>query len=541
MRIVVKERETGVIIVDRRFDDEAVYVGSQPGCSVCLPDLRIGAHCLLICPDEQGVWCVEPLNADVPLKIGDQDLTARRMLVEGDQIDLFEHVMTVYVLESAEDRQAEEERLSPTDLAEIKKYPLPPGSFIKKTGDPIQLDPGQMMRISRATLEIAEARDVHQLVEVALTHLLQGFRGRCAWIGLRRQPSGDLEAVGGRYASGEACDEPSLATGLRHRCLDRTQSILVRRAEDSVIGSAVATPIMPPSGGTYGIVYVDVRKGAKRLGTADLDALQVMAAVLAHRLEALLTGLHRQQAVVSNAELAVLQRMQEQLDPQSVPTWKELQIAAFSRAGQEHSGDVYDVMRVPGKELGYLFLAHVQADGPLLPALMAQVHASFRMACVNGTLPHAFFRQLNYVLYGERETRYAGCFGMIVDPSSGQIRHCRAGRIGAIIIDDRGQPRPFGAIGMPAVGAERAFEYTISEDTLRPGETLALYTSGAVVATNAAGERFREKRLIECICDSFGQPATVMLDDLKADITAFTDGGTHLEDMTVLLVYRPEM
>lgn len=539
MRVTVREKETGIVIVDRRFADEAVYVGAQPGCAVHLPNLGVGPHCLLLSPDEQGVWWIEPLNPDVTATVGGQELQARRMLVEGDEIDLLEHRLAISELTGGGERPSEEDRLSPAELAEIKKYPLPPGSFVKRAGDPVQLDTHQLHRLARAAIEIAESRDLNQLVDISLTHLLQAFRGRCAWMGLRRQPSGDLEIVNGRYVSGEGCDAPVLAAGLRYRCLDRNQSILVRRAEDAVIGSAVAVPIPHPEGGVYGMAYVDVRKTAKRLGTADLDGLCVVGELVGQKLASLLAGQMRQMAQVSNAELAVLQRMQAQLDPPSLPSWRELQIAAFTRAGQEQSGDVHDVMRVPGKELAYVFLGHVHAEGPLLPALMAQSTASFRMAVVNGTLPHMFLRQLNYVLYGEREHRYVGCFALLIDPATGQVRHCRAGRIGAVIVDNGGRPRPFGGIGMPAVGVEKAFEYTMSEDTLAPGETLALYTSGVVVATNAAGERFREKRFIDSLCDAFGQSAMTTIDDLKNDITAFTDGGSHPEDMTVLLVHRP--
>jgi len=91
---------------------------------------------------------------------------------------------------------------------------------------------------------------------------------------------------------------------------------------------------------------------------------------------------------------------------------------------------------------------------------------------------------------------------------------------------------------MPAVGVEKGFEYTSSEDVLAPGETLALYTGGVTTATNAQGERFREKRFIDALCDSFGQPALATINDLKVDITAFHEGGAHPDDMTVLLVHR---
>jgi len=535
MRVVLKEGD--VIIGDWSFENEAVYAGSQPGCAVHLPDRQIPGHLLLLAPDEEGNWWVELLSPGAPVRMGGADLTERRLLAEGDQIVIHDYLLHIYLQDEAAAREAADERLSPTDLAEIRKYPLPAGSFIKRPGDPVKLEPGQITRLSRTALDIGRCRDIHQLVEVSLTSLLQSFRGRCAWIGLRREPRAELEVVGGRYASGEPSEAPELCRRLRYRCLDRSQMILVRRAEDEIIGSALAAPIAT-SLGNLGMVYVDVRKSTRRLNTSDLDAFVVLASQIGTRLEVLLREQVRMEAEVSNSELNVLHGIQERLDPLGIPMWKSYQVAAFSMAGTRNAGDVYDVMTVPGKDAGGLLIAHVHAEGALLALLMAQVHASFRMAVLHQTPPHVFLRQLNYLLYGTNEFRYVACFVLMVDPGTAVVQHCRAGRIGAVIVNSRGEPRPFGAIEVPAVGVEKGFEYTMSEDQLAPGETLALYTRGVTTALSATGERFREKRFIDCLCDGFGQPAAATMADLKADLTSFIAGGSHPDDMTILLLHR---
>jgi serine phosphatase RsbU (regulator of sigma subunit) len=538
MRVVVKESINGVVVADRCFEDEAVYVGSQPGCSVHLPDLYISPHHLLLSPEEDGTWSIEPLDLQKLAKVNGQTLTVRQPVLDEQEVEVGPYVLQIYLDPDKATPAAEEDRLSPTDLAEIKKYPLPPGSLTKRTGEPVEkLLPGQISSLSRAALELGRCRELAGLIDVSLTHLLQGFRGRCAWVGLRRQATGDLEVIGGRYTSGEPCESPELARGLRYRCLERRQIVLVRRAEDAVIGSAVAAPLLT-SLGVLGMIYVDARKTTKRLGTSDLNALVVLASVIGQQLETLVREQVVQDVRVNSTELSVVRTIQERLDPRNPPIWKEFQMAAYSLMGQQDSGDVYDVMKVPGKEIGGLFIANVHSQGAMLALLMAQVQSSFRVAMLHGDQPHVFLRQLNYLLYGESEARYVSCFTLMVDPAAGVIRHCRAGRIGAVVVDARGQPRPFGGIGMPAVGVEKGFEYASSEDVLAPGETLALYTGGVTTATNAAGERFREKRFIDALCDNFGQPAAATVNDLKADMTAFFEGGAHPDDMTVLLVHR---
>lgn len=534
MRIIVKEAD--VILAERSFDDEAVYIGSQPGCAVHLPSTSISPHHLLLTPGEDGGWTVESLAHDPAATVGSNTIGERRPLSDGDCIRIENYSVEVRLDDSAEARAADE-RLSPTDLAEIKKYPLPPGSFIKKTGDPVQLSAAHLPRVARAGLELGRCADLHQLVDVTLTHLLQGFRGRCAWVGLRREARGDLEVIGGRYASGESVGAPALAEHLRYRCIERGQSILIRRAEDAVIGSALGAPIHT-SLGTLGMIYVDVRKTTRRLGTQDLDAFLVAAAQVGNQLEEILRQAVAQVSKVSSTALAVCREIQERLDPVNLSSWPGYATSAFSMAGQEVSGDVYDIFKVPGKDVGGLLLANVRAEGSVLPMFMSQVHAAFRMAMLHDDPPHVFMRALNYLIAGRTEDEYVGCFVVVLDPARGVVRHCRAGRIGAIVIDAQGNPRPFGTIAMPAAGVQKGFEYTAAEETLPPGDTLVLYTRGVTTAYNASGERFGEKRFINALCDAFGQPPAAMLSDLKADLEPFVHGGHHPDDMTVLLVRR---
>ncbi len=538
MRVVVREKETKVIIADRTFEDEAVYVGSRPGCAVHLPDLYVSPHHLLLSPDEHGVWSIEPLDNEKPSRFNGQTLTGRQPILEDNVVEIGPYVLRICLQADKAGPGAEADRLPPLDYTELKKFELPPGSFTKRAGDPIEkLQPTQVTRLARAATELGRCRDLHELVDVSLAHLLQGFRGRCAWIGLRRQASGDLEVVGGRYTSGESSDVPDLARNLRYRCVERRQQILIRKAGEGIVGSALAVPLTT-SLGVLGMIYVDVRKDVRRLNTSDLDAFIMLATIIATQLETILQGQVLEQVRVSDTELSVVRSIQEKLDPGSPPAWRTFQVASYSLMGQRTSGDVYDVMKVPGKEMAGLLVANVRAEGALLALLMAQVQSTFRMAMLHGDPPHIFLRQLNFLLYGDAPSRYVHCFAVVVDPQAGVVRHCRAGRIGAVVVDGKGQPRPFGGIGMPAVGVEKGFEYTSNEEALGPGETLALYTGGVTTATNAAGERFREKRFIDCLCDGFGQPALATMNDIKTDLTSFFEGGSHPDDMTVVLLHR---
>jgi len=540
VRVLVKEGDA--VLADLTFEDEQVYVGSDPACAIHLPDMRVSARNALIAPVESGQWRIESLDYSNAILVNDHALIEPRSLDDEDEVSLHGYLLKVYLSEHLDQRavEADEGRLGAEDLAKIRQYPLPTGSIVKRHFDGITMVKAQLDQASNLGVEVSHCRDIHELIDIALGLLLKSFDARSAWIGIRRQSHGELEVVGGRLPSGQSTGVNPVIDLLQYRCCERNQYVCIRKVTDQPdIGSAMAVPLSTRKG-TFGMVYVDRRPRTRRFQIPDLDLLTAFGSTVAAKLDTLLQGRMLREAAVSSTEVSVVQAIQTQLDPKAAPSWANLQMAAYSRSGQEAPGDVYDVMKRPDSEITAILLGHVRSRGASLALAMARVHSTFRVAMLHNDSPHAFARQLNWLVYDERDPSLVDVMCVLIDARSGKIQHCRAGKIGAFVVDARGEPRKLATADGPSIGAVRNYEYLSKSDTLAPGETLAIYTRGVATPTNPEGERFGEARFIQLVCDGFGQPPSATVTDISHDLSSFFTDGRHPDDITVILLHHKE-
>jgi sigma-B regulation protein RsbU (phosphoserine phosphatase) len=82
-------------------------------------------------------------------------------------------------------------------------------------------------------------------------------------------------------------------------------------------------------------------------------------------------------------------------------------------------------------------------------------------------------------------------------------------------------------------------EYDVHKITLRPGDTILLYTDGVTEAMNGNAELFEESRLEASLRRLNGSPLKEMLDGINADLMEFAAGAPQADDITMLaLQYR---
>jgi serine phosphatase RsbU (regulator of sigma subunit) len=155
--------------------------------------------------------------------------------------------------------------------------------------------------------------------------------------------------------------------------------------------------------------------------------------------------------------------------------------------------------------------------------------------------PHALARALNWLMYNEKDPSTVDAVFLLIDPASGKLKYCRAGRVGAFIISAKGEPRALQGAEAPPVGQTRNYEYGSKMEQIQPGETLALYSRAVATALNAEGERFGEKRFIEVMCDGFGQPPSSTLEDVTNELTNFYEDGRHPDDISIVLLHRLDL
>lgn len=536
MRVVVLLN--GAMVADVICGKEAVHIGGREDCRIHLRGAGLPAQLAVAYPEITGAWILKQLDDGGKITINGTELNQTARLESGDEIRIGDFLLRVYP--EFDDAPAARVKIgtSQAQLEAFARTKLPPGTSLKKLDEDLTIQPGQLLSIGRSSVGVSGAATVEQLMDAALRLLLETFAAQRAWIGIRRATIGRMEFVEGRMLTGQLIDLPEVGETLQPRVLDRAQFALVPRVSGTERYSAMAGPLIGPAG-SLGMLYVDSGEGGRRFELPDLDFFIVQAYLIAHQLDAIFRGMAQSRAAILEGEVSVAHAIQSRLTPRKLPQWKELYCGAFREPGRERAGDIYDVVRL-ANNLAALLLAQTDVAGALPSMLMTQAQTAFRVAVMHQDTPAVFLRTLNWMLHEGQGDHPVDCFVAAIDPPTGQMRYSVAGRVGACIIDRRGESRRLGATdALPALGVAKSTVYPLLPEQLESRETLAVYSRGISTASNRDGQSFGEERFVNLLCDGFGQPSAALMEDVVADLRSFTAEGSQPDDISLILIHRP--
>jgi serine phosphatase RsbU (regulator of sigma subunit) len=516
---------------------EAIYIGSHESCRVRIDDERIAERQMVIYPERDGGWVVEPLEVSNEVQVNAREVATRHVLLSGDEIQVCGYIIRTFP--EGQDRPgARGEMTTSVDrLTKFAQSQLPYGTVIKKGDEKLEVEPEQITRIGEINVKLGACILIEEVMEIALQTLLETFAAQRAWVGVRRLGYGPMEYVEGRTLTGQPAELPAHADNYKPRVLDRAQNILVPRVSLEEPESVLAVPLVA-SEATLGMLYVDSGDSGRRYDSADLDFIVLVAGLFAVQIQAIFDQIAKNRAATIDGEVGVAHEIQARVTPRKLPQWQELQFGAFREPGREHTGDVYDLVRMQNGMAGFM-VAHTPATGPMPSLLMAQAQALFRGAAMHQDEPHVFLRTLNWLLYDGAKDHPLNCFMAYIDPKSGAARYAMAGQTGAYIIGQRGDGRPLGPEEpTPPLATVKNHAYPLLTEDLESAESLVVFTPGVTTAKNAKEETFGEERFVNILCDGFGQLASSMLKEMLTDLRNFTEGGKQPDDITVLLAHR---
>ena len=78
--------------------------------------------------------------------------------------------------------------------------------------------------------------------------------------------------------------------------------------------------------------------------------------------------------------------------------------------------------------------------------------------------------------------------------------------------------------------------YSSSKLTLKPGDTMVLYSDGVTEAQSASGAEFGEERLIEVMEQYQGKSAGEVLKQVIDAVMTFAHGAEQYDDVTALVI-----
>ncbi|MFQ5413025.1 MAG: SpoIIE family protein phosphatase [Phycisphaerae bacterium] len=519
---------------DMEFHDQPVSVGSHSANTVQLPDIDVAPYHAMIVPVTDGQWMYQPTIAGTFTLVNGERTTGQVPLDHGDVI-VISHFEIKFTLDAEVELELPEVG-NLDELTKIREHPLPPRSDVTRGEDDITLTPTRQRVLAGFGAKLSTCTTFPELLECTLTMLLSELGARTVWMGVRRAPHGELEFVDGRSDKGKYAGEPAMLDTFVYRCLTRRQFIRIPRTGAKDTQSVLAVPIIGGQG-AMGLVVADTRRRTRVFDESDVDFLTITSRFVASQTDAIIAGQAVQRDRLSASELALLHTVQAQLDPRNAPQWPQLQVAVFAKPGTETSGDVYDVTRLPNG-LASVLIGHVHGEKIRTALGMTEVRTAFRMASMHADPPHIQLKALNWLLYDEKFPCALDAAIIVMNPATGAAEYATAGRIGAIIIDERGYARSLMVVGAPPAGAGKAAAYGPHKDRVGDRETLAFFTPGSSTVRNEAGTCLGEERLVDALCDGFGQSASAALDGVIVDLAAFLKQGTPPDDITILLIHR---
>lgn len=232
-------------------------------------------------------------------------------------------------------------------------------------------------------------------------------------------------------------------------------------------------------------------------------------------------------------------RVQQQLLPSRTPDVPGLEIATSYIPSELAGGDYYDFFRLPGETWGVL-IADVSGHGAAAATIMAMLHAILHAYAPisEGSGPPNPADVLEFanarLVHANLEGAFVTAIFAVFDPVAGVLTFANAGHPpprlksgldGSIHPLDSDAAVPLGIL-TPLGASSRSI-------TLRPNDSIVLYTDGITESFDLTGDMFGTTRLDQALHDCTGAPDCIVESVHKA-LFEHRGGPTRDDDQTLV-------
>jgi serine phosphatase RsbU (regulator of sigma subunit) len=217
-------------------------------------------------------------------------------------------------------------------------------------------------------------------------------------------------------------------------------------------------------------------------------------------------------------ELEIAKEVQWRLFPQKHPVVESLEYAGLCLQARQVGGDYYDFIDLGPQRLG-LVIGDVVGKGIAAALLMANLQANLRSQCAIALdQPQNMLRAVNRLFCENTpDGGFATLFFAEYDGRTGRLRYANCGHLCALLLRGDGEVERLEATAT-VLGLFQEWDCETGERTLRPGDTIALYTDGITEAFNDAEEEFGEERLVAALRKNRERSPQELLDAVVEEV-----------------------
>ncbi len=232
-------------------------------------------------------------------------------------------------------------------------------------------------------------------------------------------------------------------------------------------------------------------------------------------------------------ELAVGRHIQQSLLPKSFHQFPHFRVTGINQPCLDVGGDYFDLMKISPDRAAFV-IADVSGKGLGAALVTAMLQGTFS-AMTLGQEPASVFTHINrFICEHSDMQRYATLFFGILD-TDGRLVYVNAGHPPPLLVRNGSADLAFEA-SCPPIGLLPDAEFSTRTETLRPGDTLVLYTDGVTEAFNAAMEQFGLDRLQATVTAQAGNTVEELQNAVIKTVGDFIGDVNQADDFTLLIL-----
>ncbi|MBL9083519.1 MAG: SpoIIE family protein phosphatase, partial [Planctomycetales bacterium] len=376
---------------------------------------------------------------------------------------------------------------------------------------------------------------------------IQADRG---FVVLRDPDTGALIPKAVKYRRGDDAESIRISRTIVNQVMSSKEAILSADAAgdtrfdgsqsiaDFRIRSMMCAPLLDTAGEALGVIQIDTLDQRSRFQTGDLEVLAGVAYQAAFAIEN--AQLHdvalKKQAFERDLDLA--HKVQRGFLPDAPPAIDGYEFFDFYEAANQIGGDYFDYVPLPGGRLAVV-LGDVAGKGMPAALLMAKLSSDVRYSLATGSSPADAVNKLNAAFArGDFESRFVTLVAVVLDCQTHEAIVVNAGHMSPYLRTCDGQILKIGEEekGLP-LGVIDDAEFQTCSVTLKPGETLTIYTDGINEAMNAANELYGFERLEKLVIQDL-RPISAYGKSILDDVNNFVGKRAQSDDRCLICFGR---
>ncbi|MFZ1292115.1 MAG: SpoIIE family protein phosphatase [Melioribacteraceae bacterium] len=247
--------------------------------------------------------------------------------------------------------------------------------------------------------------------------------------------------------------------------------------------------------------------------------------------------LSREKLIAFQQELKIASLIQTSILPKKFPAFperNEFDIYAKMIPAKEVGGDLYDFFLIDKYRLGVI-IGDVSGKGIAAAMLMAVCKTLLKATALNGIPTDNILYEVNNILVNESPMgMFVTVFYGIFDTRNGSFEYTNGGHNLPFLISNDGEVKQLENIGGLLLGAMKNVEYQSIIISIKPGESLILYTDGITETFNENNEEFEEKRLVKTLKNKNELSANEIVNSIISEVQNYSNGNIQSDDITCL-------